>query len=315
MARAASGMPGTGIARRLRAAWSRERLSAFTLDDPRSTTALAHYAALAASLVIVALHPPSQLAADLPIWAAVVAAFTFLRMATLRRRLATSTVLLDAGGMAVFLAGTNAPGSPFYLFVLAGAWWAAHVRPPRGGLLYGVTFVTAYLLLALPVALHKQSVSVVFTEVTAVIVIGALCDWFIGLDRRVLVLNEAVRSAPVGMERLAIREGLVRALGSSHVPVDVVLAAGQLGLTADQAELLSYLVLGLSNLEIADAVGASEATVRYRLTRLYRVLGVRGRHAAASRARELGISGMTRTNGGLSIPLRLPPRLRRRDGR
>jgi DNA-binding CsgD family transcriptional regulator len=312
LARAANGMPGTGIVRRLRATWLNERLTAFTLEDPRTTTALAHYSALAASFAIVALHPPLQLADQLPVWAAVVAAFSFLRMATLRRRLATSTVMLDAGGMAVFLAGTDAPGSPFYLFVLAGVWWAAHVRPSRGGLLYGIGFAIAYLLLALPIALREQTVSVILTEVIAVITIGGLSDWFIGLDRQALALNEAVRSAPVGMERLAIREGLVRALGSSHVPVDVVLTAGQLGLTADQAELLSYLVLGLSNLEIADALDASEATVRYRLTRLYRALGVRGRRAAASRARELGINGITRTHGGLSVPLRLAPRSRRR---
>ena len=312
MARAANGMPGTGIVRRLRATWFNKRLSAFSLDDPRSTTALAHYAALAASLLIVALHPPLNLADQFPVWAALVAAFIFLRMATLSRRLATSTVLLDAGGMAVFLAGTGAPGSPFYLFVLAGVWWAAHVGQPRGGLVYGVGFSIAYVLLALPVALREQSLSVMFTEVTAVMVIGGLSDWFIGLDRQVLALNEAVRSAPVGMERLALREGLLRALGSSQVPVDVVLTAGQLGLTADQAELLSYLVLGLSNLEIADAVDASEATVRYRLTRLYRALGVRGRRAAASRARELGINGTMRTNSGLSVPLRLAPRSRRR---
>jgi DNA-binding CsgD family transcriptional regulator len=233
-------------------------------------------------------------------------------MATLRRRLATSTILLDAGGMAVFLAGTNAPGSPFYLFVLAGVWWAAHVRPRRGGLVYGIGFAIAYLLLALPIALRGQSVSVFLTEVIAVIVIGGMSDWFIGLDRQVLALNEAVRSALVGMERLAIRDGLVRALGSSQVPIDVILTAGQLGLTADQAELLSYLVLGLSNLQIADALGASEATVRYRLTRLYRALGVRGRRAAASRARELGIDGTMRTNGGMSVPLRLAPRSGRR---
>jgi len=290
MARAANGMPGSGIIRRLRGTSLSRRLAAFSLDDPRWTTALAHYAALAASLVIVALHPQPHLADQLPVWAAVVAAFSFLRMATIGRRLTTSTVLLDAGGMAVFLAGTGAPGSPFYLLVLAGVWWAAHVRLPRGGLLYGFGFAIAYLILVLPIALREQGLSVMFTEVTAAIVIGGLSDWFIGLDQQVLTLNEAVRSAPVGMERLAIREGLVRALGSSQVPVDVVLTAGQLGLTADQAELLSYLVLGLSNLEIADAVGASEATVRYRLTRLYRALGVRGRLAAARRAKELGIN-------------------------
>src|SRR5438105_1533186 len=170
MARAANGMPGTGIVRRLRATWFNKRLSAFSLDDPRSTTALAHYAALAASLVIVALHPPSHLGDDLPVWAALVAAFSFLRIATIGRRLATDTVVFDSGGMAVLLAGTDSPGSPFYLFVLAGVWWAAHVRPPRGGLLYGIGFAIIYLVLALPVALRVQSLSVMFTEVTAVIV-------------------------------------------------------------------------------------------------------------------------------------------------
>jgi DNA-binding CsgD family transcriptional regulator len=304
MAGAAHGMPGTGILRRLRTTSLRERLGTFTLDDPRWTTALAHYAALAASLVIVALHPPSRLTEQIPVWAAVLGGFSFLRMATLNRRLATSTIFLDAGGMAVFLAGTGAPGSPFYLFVLAGVWWAAHVHAPRGGLLYGIGFSTLYLLMVLPTAMRQETVSVIFEQITAVILIGGLSDWFNGLDRQVLALNEAMRSAPVGMERLAIREGLVRALGSVQVPVDVVLAAGQLGLTAAQAELLSYLVLGLSNLEIADAVGASEATIRYRLTRLYRTLGVRGRGAAASRAREIGINGTMRTNGGLSVPLR-----------
>ena len=312
MARAAEEMPGSGILRRLRGVSLSRRLAALSLDDPRWTTALAHYVALAASVAIVALHPVPPPGDQLPVWATVVAAFGFLRMAALRRRLATSTILLDAGGMAVFLAGTNAPGSPFYLFVLAGVWWASHVRRPRGGLVYGIGFAIAYLLLVLPIALREQSVSVFLTEVTAVIVIGGLSDWFIGLDRQVLALNEAARSAPAGMERLAIRQGLIRALGSSQVPIDVVLTAGQLGLTADQAELLSYLVLGLSNLQIADALGASEATVRYRLTRLYSALDVRGRRAAASRARELGINGTTVTNGGLSVPLRSAPRSRRR---
>jgi DNA-binding NarL/FixJ family response regulator len=76
------------------------------------------------------------------------------------------------------------------------------------------------------------------------------------------------------------------------VPVDVVLAAGQLGLTAIQAELLAYLVLGLTNLEIAEATQVSEAAVRYRLTRLYRTLGVIGRREARRRAIELGIRGL-----------------------
>src|SRR5207244_11582118 len=97
-----------------------------------------------------------------------------------------------------------------------------------------------------------------------------------------------------------------------RVPVDAVRPAVQLVRTSDQAGLSSSLVLGPSNLEIADALDASEATVRYRPTRLYRALGVRGRRAAASRARELGINGTMRTHGGLSVPLRLARRSRRR---
>jgi DNA-binding CsgD family transcriptional regulator len=59
-----------------------------------------------------------------------------------------------------------------------------------------------------------------------------------------------------------------------------------------QIELLAYLMLGLTNQQIADAASVSEATVRYRLTPLYRTLGVRGRKAAAERARELGLGDL-----------------------
>ena len=128
------------------------------------------------------------------------------------------------------------------------------------------------------------------------VVMAFLSDWFVRVDHRALELNAALQAPRFGPEQIAIREGLQRALGSMDIPLDVVLAAGQLGLTAIQAELLSYLVLGLTNLEIADATHLSEAAVRYRLTRLYRTLGVGGRREAAARARELGLPGpMQRT--------------------
>jgi DNA-binding CsgD family transcriptional regulator len=69
-----------------------------------------------------------------------------------------------------------------------------------------------------------------------------------------------------------------------------------MGLTALQAELLAYLMLGLSNQEIADATQVSEATVRYRLTGLYRILGVSGRKQAAARARDLGLTAMPQSD-------------------
>jgi DNA-binding NarL/FixJ family response regulator len=72
------------------------------------------------------------------------------------------------------------------------------------------------------------------------------------------------------------------------------MVAGQIGLTADQVELLGYLLLGFGNHQIADAIGRSEATVRYRLTNLYRSLGVRGRRTAVQQARDLGLDSLIR---------------------
>jgi DNA-binding CsgD family transcriptional regulator len=90
---------------------------------------------------------------------------------------------------------------------------------------------------------------------------------------------------------VAIRDAVSRALGPMEISLDVLLAASRDGLTIIQAELLAYLALGLTNQEIADAANISVPTVRYRLTRLYRVLAVRGRKEAAELAREIGLSG------------------------
>jgi DNA-binding CsgD family transcriptional regulator len=297
--------PGSDMLRRLRESDLRERLARFSLEDPRWTTALAHYAALAASLVILLVHHETLLADEVPVWLIIFAGFSVLRLVTVGRRLATSTMLLDAIGMVVFLAGTGAPGSPFFLLAFAGVWWAAHMRQPRSGLMYGLAFAAGYVLFVVPVALRQGEIAGVFEELTAVIAIGALSDWFVGVDRRALALNDALNAAPPGIEQLAIREGLQRALTTMQVPVDVVLTAGQVGLTAAQTELLSYLVLGLSNFEIADAAGISEATARYRLTRLYRALGVRGRRAAARRAKEFGLGGRTSTPDVLGTDVRI----------
>lgn len=102
-------------------------------------------------------------------------------------------------------------------------------------------------------------------------------------------LSEAFAEAPAGPEKLAIREGLIRALGPMEIPLDVLLTAALEDFTVIQAELLAYLAMGLTNQEIADATKVSEATVRYRLTGLYRALGVRGRKAAVARAHEIGL--------------------------
>ena len=283
-----------GIARSLRS-WhvpptADLRIRPLTWDDPELRMLVAHVAALVAALVILIVQRPQPMRAGEALIGVVISVgFTLVRVLAVRRRLAVSTLALDAVGTVVFLAGTGAPTSPFFVLALAGVWWAAHVPRRRSGLVYGISFACAYALLVIPQALQVSALVEALEDASVLIIVAILSDWFVRVDRRALALGEALTVPPFGAEQLAIREGLLRALRTMDIPVDVVLAAGQVGLTAVQAELLAYLVLGLTNLEISDAVGVSEATVRYRLTRLYRALGVRGRREAARRARDLGL--------------------------
>jgi len=226
---------------------------------------------------------------------AVFIGFASLRVASARRTLATSTLVLDAVGTALFLAGTDAPSSPYLFLALAGAWWAAHVRRPHSGLIWGVAFTAAYAVLVVPGALNEQLLVHALEDSSVVVILALLSDWFVRVDGRAIALSEELSNAPAGAEKLAIREGLRKALGPIEISMDVLLAASREGLTVLQAELLAYLVLGLTNQEIADATSVGEATVRYRLTRLYRALGVRGRKAAIARAHEIGVEAANRT--------------------
>lgn len=260
-------------------------------DDPRLRVFLAHVAALGAVIVILASDgftpsSPSEIAAAFGI----AIGFTVLRALSVTNRLASSTLVLDALGTVIFLAGTGAPRSPFYVLALAGVWWAVHLTPRRSGLIYGLTFAIAYVVLVGPAALRERELADALEDVVILVIVALLSDLFVRVDQRALQLSAALKAPPFDPEQLAIRVGLARALGTTDIPLDVVLAAAQLGLTAVQAELLCYLVLGMTNAEVAEAVGMSEATVRYRLTKLYRILGVRGRREAASQARSLGLS-------------------------
>jgi hypothetical protein len=237
-------------------------LAGFSLEDPRATTALTHYGAFAGALAILVIQHNPAFAGEVPGWLLIFTGISALRIMTAGKRLVASTSVLDALAMVVFLTGTGSPASPFFLLALAGAWWAGHLWQARSGLVYGLIFAAGYLASTLPVAVREQTFATVIEQVTALVVIAALSDWFHALDRNAVALSDALRAAPAGIEQLAIRERLHRALRNSDVPVDVVLTAGQVGLTAAQTELLSYLVLGLSNLEIADAAAVSEATAR-----------------------------------------------------
>lgn len=268
-----------------------ERLSRIPADDPQLRTTAAHVTALLATLVILRVQGWGSLSSQELLVAIVVAGgIAFLRILTVRKRLATSTLVLDAVGTVILLAGTGAPVSAFYFLAIAGAWWAAHVPRPRTGITYGLAFAVAYFLLVAPTALRGHVIGEAVEDATVLLIVAVLSDWFVRVDRRAVHLSEAIGASPLGTEQVALREGLQRALGIMDIPVDVVLAAAQVGLTVTQAELLAYLVLGLTNREIAEATSVSEATVRYRLTRLYRALGVKRRHEAVRKALAMGLA-------------------------
>jgi DNA-binding CsgD family transcriptional regulator len=206
------------------------------------------------------------------------------------RQLAPSTLILDAAGTALFVAGTGAPSSAYFFLAIAGAWWSAHVPRRHSGATWSIAFAAVYMVLVMPWALADGTLVNAIEDVAVIVIIGILSDWLVRVDSRALALTETLANAPAGAETLAIREGLSRALSPMEISVDVLLAASRKGLTVIQAELLAYLVLGLTNQEIADATTVSVATVRYRLTRLYRALGVKGRKAAVARAREIGLA-------------------------
>jgi DNA-binding NarL/FixJ family response regulator len=60
-------------------------------------------------------------------------------------------------------------------------------------------------------------------------------------------------------------------------------------LSERECEVLRLLARGMTNSQIASALGIREATVKAHLTRVYQVLGVPDRTSAALRARELGL--------------------------
>jgi DNA-binding CsgD family transcriptional regulator len=220
-------------------------------------------------------------------------ALVVTRYLALRRDVRPWIVPLDAIACFVVVAWTSAPLSEFHFVALAGIWWAGRLVPRRGAALFAVAFLVPYVIVVLPDGWQRGYFAEAADDLLTVAVIALLVDWFMSVDRRAMALSSAMRLGESRREStIEVRRRLALAAGESPVPVDALVVAGQLGLTANQIELLSYLVLGFGNAQIADAIGRSEATVRYRLTSLYRAIGVSGRAGAIERARDLGLDSV-----------------------
>jgi DNA-binding CsgD family transcriptional regulator len=266
-----------------------------SLRDPRSDlfAALLSVVAIGLAFLLGLLLGPERHADRFLPGLAASAMLVVTRYLALRRHTGAWIVAVDALVCFAVVAWTSAPLSEFHFVALAGIWWAGRLHPRRGAAVFALAFLAPYAVVVLPDGWRRGYLAEAADDVLTVAAMALLVDWFMAVDRRAMALSAALRQGEShGESPIELRRRLALAAGESPVPVDTLVVAGQLGLTANEIELLGYLLLGFGNSQIADAIGRSEATVRYRLTSLYRALGVAGRGAAVERARDLGLDSL-----------------------
>jgi DNA-binding CsgD family transcriptional regulator len=266
-----------------------------SIVDPRSDAFAAglSVAAIALAFVLGIILGPERHADRFLPGVGIAAVLAITRYASLRLDVGWWIVPIDALACFLVVAWTSAPLSEFHFVVLAGIWWAGRLLRRRGATLFAAAFLVPYAIVVLPDGWQRGYFPEAADDLLTVAVIAILVDWYMSVDRRALALTAALRMGESRHESpIELKRRLAIAAGESPLPVDTLLAAGQVGLTANQIELLGYLILGFGNAQIADALGRSEATVRFRLTSLYRTLGVASRSGAIERARELGLESM-----------------------
>lgn len=273
--------------------------------DPRSSgfAAALSLLAIAVAFLLGLLLGPERHNEGFGPATALSAVLVVTRFLALRFGLGTWIILADAIACLAVVWLTSAPHSEFHFVALAGVWWAGRLRRRRGALTWSTAFLVPYVAVVVPDAWTRGAMAEAAEDLLTVGVLALLVDWFMTVDRRVIHLS---RQLHAGLARadspLELRRRLSVAAGESPLPIDTLVVAGRLGLRADEIELLGYLVLGFGNAQIAEAIGRSEATVRYRLTGLYRSLGVRGRGGAIARAQELGLDEIVTQAGDRKRP-------------
>jgi hypothetical protein len=151
----------------------RPPLRAVAVAPPTRRVALAHVMAVAVGLITLLVDTASDTAlTDVGLELMIVVAFAALRIVSVRRRLAISTLVLDAAGTVLLLAGTGAPASAWFFTAVAGAWWAAHVPRDRASDMWSAAFAFTYLALVVPGSVRDRLLVNALEDVSVVVIIG-----------------------------------------------------------------------------------------------------------------------------------------------
>ncbi len=265
-----------------------------------------HATALVASLALIYFTGGTLAGTQALIASIAFFLLTLARVTTVMRRSARRPAWIDplvralplvlGGALGASMVYYGAPDSPLIPLAAAAAWESGR-RSSSALLLHGLLFTLAYAGGGL--TFHYRAGSM---ESWMIVEAGKSLGlvWLGGLVG--LVVAQAPVSAAAERQAHALdrsaasreetREKIARALRHEPLPVESLIAGAHLGLAIRDTELLGFLVMGLTNQEIADALCISEATVKYRLTRLYRRLGVTRRAQAIAFARSVGVAQM-----------------------
>ncbi len=275
-----------------------------------------HGAAFAASLGLGMVMGGPLIGSQALIAAAAFVLLALARIAIVLRRgarraawidpLARSLPLMVGGALGLTMVYYGAPDSPLLPLAAAAAWESGRRSPAallRHGALFSVTYLAGGLVLRFVPGLTQPEVVIEVAKSLGLVWLGGLVG---------VVVGRAAGSRGSGLRRLDLerpdaerqetRAQIARALRHEPLPVESLIAGAQAGLAVRETELLAFLVMGFTNLEIADALCVSEATVKYRLTRLYRRLGVPRRADAIAYARSADVGQVPGAGGGWDAP-------------
>lgn len=272
-----------------------------------------HAASFFAALILLYVTDGALPAAQALIAFAAFALLVMARVTAVLRRDADRSAWIDpivrvmpaavGSGLGLTMVYYGAPDSPLLPLAASAAWETGRRSPAALGqfvALFTLAYVGAGVLFRFQPGLTRPEIIMEVTKSLGLVWLGG----FIGLG-----VERATHRRGAGLaalerpfaSRQQTRARIAHALRHEPLPVDSLIAGAHLGLEVRETEMLGFLVMGLTNQEVADALSISEATVKYRLTRLYRRLGVRRRAEAIALARSMGMERMPDVETGSDL--------------